>query len=110
MAVFRAEEREERVDALGVPAGMRIKPTLWQNLFKFVKDKPLGAFGGAIAILLIFLAFAAPVVATHNPELTDYRSVLAAPSSEMFSAETRSGGTCSAAWYMAPASPCWLVF
>ena len=84
MAVFRAEEREERVDALGIPAGMRTKPTLWQNLLKFVKDKPLGAFGGAIAILLIFLAFAAPVVATHDPELTDYRSVLAAPSSEMF--------------------------
>ena len=84
MAVFRTEEREERVDALGVPAGMRSKPTLWQNLVKFVKDKPLGAFGGAIAILLIFLAFAAPLVATHDPELTDYRAVLAAPSSEMF--------------------------
>lgn len=83
MAVFRAEEREERVDALGVPAGMRTKPTLWQNLVKFVKDKPLGAFGGAVAILLIFLAIAAPLVATHNPELTDYRAVLSEPGTEM---------------------------
>lgn len=83
MAVFRAEEREERVDALGVPAGMRTKPTLWQNLVKFVKDKPLGAFGGSVAILLIFLAIAAPLVATHNPELTDYRAVLSEPGTEM---------------------------
>ena len=80
MAVFRTDER---VDALGAPAGMRTKPTLWQNLVKFVKDKPLGAFGGTVAILLIVLAFAAPLVATHDPELTDYRAVLAAPSSEM---------------------------
>ena len=80
MAVFRTDER---VDALGVPAGMRTKPNFWQNLVKFVKDKPLGAFGGTVAIVLIVLAFAAPLVATHDPELTDYRAVLAEPSSEM---------------------------
>ena len=83
MAVFRTEEREERVDVLAVPEGMRTKLNLWQNLLKFVKDKPLGAFGGTVAILLIVLAVAAPIVATHNPELTNYRAVLAEPSSEM---------------------------
>ena len=80
MAVYRVGERE---DAPSLPAGMRAKPTLRQNLLKFIKDKPLGAFGGAIAILLIVLAFLAPLVATHDPELTDYRAVLASPSADM---------------------------
>ena len=76
MAVFRVEERG---DALSLPAGMRAKRTLWQNLVKFTKDKPLGAFGGAVAILLIVVA----LVATHDPELTDHRAVLATPSVDM---------------------------
>ena len=80
MAVFRVEERG---DALTLPAGVRPKPNLWQNLVKFARDKPLGAFGGSVAVLLIVLALIAPLVATHDPELTDYRSVLATPSTEM---------------------------
>ena len=80
MAVYRAGETG---DALSPAAGIRAKPTPWQNLVKFIKDKPLGAFGAAIAILMIVLAIIAPLVATHDPELTDYRSVLAEPSSEM---------------------------
>ena len=83
MAVFRVEEVVEREDALGAPAGLRAKRNLWQNLVKFSKDKPLGAFGGTVAILLIIIAFAAPLVATHDPEITDYRAVLADPSTEM---------------------------
>ena len=66
MAVFRVEERG---DALTLPAGVRPKPNLWQNLVKFARDKPLGAFGGSVAVLLIVLAFIAPLVATHDPEL-----------------------------------------
>ena len=81
MAVFRTEDRRE--DALSLPTGMRSKLNLWQNLIKFAKDKPLGAFGGAVAIILIVLAIIAPLVATHDPELTDYRAVLAEPSTEM---------------------------
>ncbi len=83
MAVFRVEELEERADALSLPAGLRPKRNLWQNLIKFAKDKPLGAFGGSVAILMIVLAIIAPLVATHNPELTDHRSVLATPSIDM---------------------------
>ena len=80
MAVHHVEERG---DAVSLPAGLRAKPTLRQNLVKFAKDKPLGAFGGAVAIILIILAILAPLVATHDPELTDYRSVLASPSPDM---------------------------
>lgn len=65
----------KRGDAVSLPAGLHAKPTLWQNLVKFAKDKPLGAFGGTVAIILIILAVVAPLVATHNPELTDHRSV-----------------------------------
>ena len=95
MAVFRTEDRRE--DALSLPAGMRSKPNPWQNLVKFAKDKPLGAFGGAIAIILIVLAILAPIVATHDPELTDYRAVLAEPARKCFSVGTRLGGTYSVA-------------
>ena len=80
MAVYRVEERG---DALSLPVGLRPKPNIWQNLLKFCKDKPLGAFGGGVAVLLIVLALIAPLVATHDPELTDYRAVLASPSTEM---------------------------
>ncbi|CAI8043885.1 Glutathione transport system permease protein GsiD [Geodia barretti] len=62
---------------------MRPKRNLWQNLIKFSKDKPLGAFGGSVAVLLIVLAILAPLVATHNPETTNYRAVLATPSVDM---------------------------
>ena len=80
MAVYRVEGGG---DVLSLPAGIRPKPTFWQSIIKFAKDKPLGAFGGVVAILLILLALLAPVVATHNPETTNYRAVLAAPSPEM---------------------------
>ena len=64
--------------------GMRPTATVWQNLFKFGRSKPLGAFGGAIAILLIVSALFAPLIATHDPTMTDYKSTLKGPSPEMF--------------------------
>ena len=67
-----------------LPAGMRPKPTVWKNIRDFTKSKPLGAAGGAIAILLILIAIFAPFIATHDPELTSHKTVLASPSSEMF--------------------------
>ncbi len=81
MAVYRLDQGE---DALSLPSGVRPKPTVWQNLVKFAKDKPLGAVGGAIAILLIIVAIFAPLIAPHNPRITNHEAVLAEPSSEMF--------------------------
>lgn len=70
--------------APGVLAGaVRPKPSVWQNLGSSARRKPLGTAGAIIAIVLILLAIFAPLIATHNPEETDYRQVLAAPSSEM---------------------------
>ncbi len=66
-----------------LPAGMRPKPTVWKNLRDFSVSKPLGAGGAAIAILLILIAIFAPLIATHDPELTSHKTVLASPSSQM---------------------------
>ena len=81
MAVYRVDRPDENI--LSLPAGVRPKPTLRQNLVKFAKDKPLGAFGGIIAILLIIVAVLAPVIAPHDPVATDHNNVLAAPSANM---------------------------
>ena len=81
MAVYRVDRPDENI--LSLPAGVRPKPTLRQNLVKFAKDKPLGAFGGIIAILLIIVAVLAPVIAPHDPVATDHNNVLAAPSINM---------------------------
>ena len=81
MAVYRVDRPDENI--LSLPAGVRPKPTLRQNLIKFAKDKPLGAFGGIIAILLIIVAVLAPVIAPHDPVATDHNNVLAAPSINM---------------------------
>ncbi len=66
-----------------LPAGLRAKPTLRKSIAEFAKSKPLGAVGGLIAILLILIAIFAPLISTHHPELTNYRTVLAEPSAEM---------------------------
>ena len=81
MAVYRVDRPDENI--LSLPAGVRPKPTLRQNLVKFAKDKPLGAFGGIIAALLIIVAVLAPVIAPHDPVATDHNNVLAAPSVNM---------------------------
>ena len=86
MAVYRVDRPDENLpneNILSLPAGVRPKPTLRQNLVKFAKDKPLGAFGGIIAILLIIVAVLAPVIAPHDPVATDHNNVLAAPSANM---------------------------
>ena len=86
MAVYRVDRPDENLpneNILSLPAGVRPKPTLRQNLVKFAKDKPLGAFGGIIAILLIIVAVLAPVIAPHDPVATDHNNVLAAPSINM---------------------------
>jgi peptide/nickel transport system permease protein len=79
-----AEEIIDQTGALDtLPEGMRRKPGKLQSLIQVSKRKPLGAIGGVIVILMILIAFAAPLIATHNPTETNYRQVLAAPSTDM---------------------------
>jgi ABC-type dipeptide/oligopeptide/nickel transport system permease subunit len=69
------------VGALG--SGRRLKRNLWQNLGHFAKRKPLGAFGGIIAIVLIVVAIFAPLIATHDPTETNSAYVFASPGSDL---------------------------
>lgn len=66
-----------------LPEGMRPKVSKLQSLIDVSKRKPLGAVGGIVIVLMILIAFAAPLIATHNPTETNYRAVLAQPSTEM---------------------------
>ena len=55
-----------------------------RNLFRFIRHKPLGAFGGLIVILLLFMAIAPSVFATHeaNPTPPPIIDRLQGPSGE----------------------------
>ena len=49
---------------------------------KFVRQRPLGAVGGAIIILTAFLALAAGWVAPYDPLVNDYAAMLGAPNAD----------------------------
>lgn len=46
---------------------LRPKAKLPVALLRFCKNQPLGALGGAVLIFAVFVAFAAPVLAPHEP-------------------------------------------
>ena len=55
----------------GVLITLRPKRTHWQSLVYFVSRKPLGAFGAAVAVILVILAAFAGVISTHDPYRTN---------------------------------------
>src|SRR5262245_56151531 len=54
----------------------------WAVLARFVRKKPLGAAGGVVMLIILFLAVFANAVATHDPIATDATSTLARPSAQ----------------------------
>ena len=52
-------------------AALRPKRTIRQSVMFFVTRKPLGAFGAAVAIILVVVAAFAGVIATHDPYRTN---------------------------------------
>lgn len=40
---------------------------VWKSTIQFCRKKPLGAFGAAMLLLLVFTAIFAPLLATHDP-------------------------------------------
>lgn len=52
---------------------------IWRKIVWFARRKPLGAFGGAVAFLLIIVAIFAPFIATHDPNATQSSLVFAPP-------------------------------
>jgi peptide/nickel transport system permease protein len=52
----------------------------WQGtIMKFIRQRPLGAIGAAIVLVMAVLAATAGVIAPYDPLETDYAAMLAAP-------------------------------
>jgi peptide/nickel transport system permease protein len=56
----------------------------WKNVADFSRRKPLGACGGAVAVVLIIVAIFAPLIATDDPYKTDTKQIFAPPSTDMW--------------------------
>ena len=55
---------------------------IWHALHSFVRKKPLGAIGALILLTFIVVAVFAPWLATHDPDLNNYRARVKPPSAE----------------------------
>jgi peptide/nickel transport system permease protein len=53
---------------------------LWTTLGRFCRKKPLGAAGGFIMLVIVFIAIFANVLQTHDPIATNAAATLAPPS------------------------------
>ena len=79
-----AQESTGIVVSSGVPIrGSMPTGAIWQHLGRFARRKPLGAFGAAIALLLIVVAVFAPFIATHDPAETNPALIYAPPGSQL---------------------------
>jgi peptide/nickel transport system permease protein len=56
------------------------QPGAWTTLLRFSRKKPLGAAGGVIMLLIVFIAIFANVLQTHDPIATNAAATLAPPS------------------------------
>jgi peptide/nickel transport system permease protein len=54
-------------------------PNLHGDLFLFCREKPLGAIGGVVLLLMVLTAAFAETLATHDPIRTDHEHTLAHP-------------------------------
>ena len=74
---------QEQADAVAPPGGvLRPKHTAVQNVGNFFRRKPLGAVGAVIALLVLFIAIFAPIIATDNQYKPEVERVFASPSSD----------------------------
>ena len=56
------------------------QPGWWRSIGRFCVQRPLGAMGAAIILVMMFLAATANLIAPYDPLTTDYGAMLAAPS------------------------------
>ena len=57
---------------------------LSRGLWRLIKEKPLGAFGGVIVLGLLLCALLAPLIATYPYDQTNVRNRLKPPSSQFY--------------------------
>lgn len=72
----------ELKEAEAPPWPARVTWALWQHLSSFVKRKPLGAMGAVVLLVFVGVAVLAPVLATHDPDLNNYRARVKPPSAQ----------------------------
>ncbi len=53
-----------------------------QTIIRFCRQRPLGAIGGAVVLIMILLAVLADLIAPYDPLVTDYAAMLLRPSAE----------------------------
>ena len=71
------------VDVLQRPLPqVRLHPELWRQVIRFILRKPLGAVGGLLLLIFMVVAVFAPLLATHDPDLNNYRARISAPSAQ----------------------------
>jgi peptide/nickel transport system permease protein len=71
------------IQVLERPAPRQQRPTpWWHDLGLFIKRKPLGAIGAVLLLLFVLIALLAPALATHDPDLNDYRARIKPPSAQ----------------------------
>jgi peptide/nickel transport system permease protein len=68
--------------AAGLLPEKRGTARVWHVISLFVRKKPLGAIGAVLLFSFIFVAIFAPWLATHDPDLNDYRARVKPPSAE----------------------------
>jgi len=74
---------EADVQVLELPTQPQQRPTTWwRPLWLFIKRKPLGAIGAGLLAIFVVMAILAPVLATHDPDLNDYRARVKPPSAQ----------------------------
>jgi peptide/nickel transport system permease protein len=76
------------ISSIAVSSGVPIRgpartSAVWRFVVRFARRKPLGAFGAAIAVILVVVAVFAPFIATHDPAETNGALVFAPPGSEL---------------------------
>jgi peptide/nickel transport system permease protein len=67
---------------LTAPARVVERTSLATTVRRFVRKKPLGAAGGVLMVLLLFTAFGADIMQTHDPIATNAANTLARPGEE----------------------------
>lgn len=71
---------EQSIDStLARELGLRSKPSFRSQFFRFVRTKPLGAFGAFILMAAIFAAIFAPLITPFSPEDLDRGARLVPP-------------------------------
>jgi len=61
---------------------VRSRPAVWRQVRRFILRKPLGAVGGLLLLIFMVVAVFAPVLATYDPDLNDYRARIQSPSAQ----------------------------